>query len=232
MRPVVPLQAHTARGRIGNRPRRPATPRALGPATAWGLLAVSCLILWAAAGSAERPNWERDTSAGLAAYERGQYAEARRKFLAALRGAEASRRDDRRLVTSLTNLADLYLTLHQYADAEPLLRQAIALQKQLAGPRHPSVAAMLEDYATLLRETNREAELAAVEARIRVIRADPAIQAPSAVWVKPGAAPADFDRDDEGCLREARYGATRYGPLIDPELYTRCLKQRGWRTQR
>ncbi len=60
----------------------------------------------------------------------------------------------------------------RHQEAESLLRHALALTEERFAPRHPRVAAVLEDYAPLLRELGREQEAVAVEARARAIRGE------------------------------------------------------------
>jgi len=57
----------------------------------------------------------------------------------------------------------------RYAEAEPLLRRALAIMEKQIGPEHPTVARGLVDYAALLRELGREAEAAEMDARARQI---------------------------------------------------------------
>lgn len=197
---------------------------------AWVLAGLVGLAAWAQAGASPDARWSTYTRAGIEALDRGRYAEAKKMFGAALREAEAFRPPDSRLVESLANLAKTYTALHQYVEAEPLLRRAVTIAEAVIGPRHPSVATMLVDYAILLRRLGREAEAATVEARARAILADPTLRPPSTAWVKPGAGEEEFDRDRDGCLQEARYGESQYGPLVDPEVYMKCIERRGWRT--
>ncbi len=71
---------------------------------------------------------------------------------------------------SLNNLALLYDTQGQYAQAEPLYLRALAILEKALGPEHPNVATSLENYADLLRKTDRNAEAEELEDRARVIR--------------------------------------------------------------
>ncbi len=187
------------------------------------------LIAWPVAAAVPRASWEGYTRAGLEAHEAGRYADAETMLKAALRLAEASRSADRRLAGSLGNLVSLYLTLHRYDEAEPLILRALAVEERRVGAGHPAVAAVLADYLVLLRQLGRHAELPAVEARLRAILANPTVRAPSIVWKKRGADSEDLDRDESQCLAEARYGGTPYGPLIDPDRFTHCIEGRGWR---
>ncbi|MFQ5830675.1 MAG: tetratricopeptide repeat protein, partial [Candidatus Methylomirabilia bacterium] len=131
-----------------------------------------CLALWPGVASAQTALWEKHTAAGVKAYQERRYAEAERSFQAALEAAQRLGSQDRRLVTSLSSLAELYSLQGQYAQAEPLLKQALAIREQALGPEHPDVARSLEHYSALLRKMNRAAEATEMEAR------------GDAIWVK------------------------------------------------
>ena len=75
------------------------------------------------------------------------------------------------MAISLNNLALLYRSQAKYAEAEPLYKRSLAIWEKALGPEHPNVATPLENYAFLLRKTNREAEAAKMEARAKAIRA-------------------------------------------------------------
>lgn len=198
----------------------------LGRAAAWALVLAAPL----AAGAASDATWEGYTRAGLAARDAGRYAAAEPMLRAAIRLAEAGVAPDRRLGTSLDNLADLYVVLHRYGEAEGLLRRAVVLEEARVGPGHPAVAAVLADYLVVLRHLGREAERVATEDRLRGILAAPTVRAPGISWRKSGAGPEELRRDEAACGEAARYGITPYGPLIDGERFTRCVRERGWRS--
>ncbi len=206
--------------------RRGGTPRSLlGAACAAGLLLAA-----APAAAAPAPaSWAAYTAAGLRAREAGRYADAEAMLVAALRLAEAGAPAGRRLATSLANLAELYAALHRYAEAEGLLRRAVAVEEQRVGPGHPAVANLLADYLVVLRMLGREADVRATEARLREILAAASVRAPRLTWEKPGAGPEALEQDEEACRNEARYGTTPYGPLLDAERFTGCVEARGWR---
>ncbi len=75
------------------------------------------------------------------------------------------------MATSLNNLAVLYQAQGKYTEAEPLYKRALAITEKALGPEHPTMATTLENYATLLLMTNREAEAVKIEARAEAIRA-------------------------------------------------------------
>ncbi len=82
------------------------------------------------------------------------------------------------MAATLNNLAELYRAQRRYAQAEPFYRRLLSLQEKTLGPEHPKVAATLynlaqslENQATLLRKTARDAEAEEVETRAKAIRA-------------------------------------------------------------
>lgn len=58
----------------------------------------------------------------------------------------------------INQLGQLFFSKSLHAQAEPLIRQALAISESIFGPDHPSVAICLNNLAGLLRETNRLAE--------------------------------------------------------------------------
>ncbi len=134
------------------------------------LAGVLCLALAIQTTCTQETHWETSNAAGMDAYEQGRYSEAKRWWLAALEEAENFGPDDERLATSHNNLAALYYSQGNYAEAEPLFKRSIAIREKALGPEHPDVAMGLQNYAELLRKTNREAEAEKLEARAQAIR--------------------------------------------------------------
>jgi Flp pilus assembly protein TadD len=62
------------------------------------------------------------------------------------------------VATSLNNLAQLLYATNRLAEAEPLLRRALAIDEASYGLEHPTVASRLTNLATLLKATNRPKE--------------------------------------------------------------------------
>ena len=58
----------------------------------------------------------------------------------------------------LNNLAQLLQDTNRLAEAEPLMRRALAIDETSFGPDHPNVAIGLNNLAQLLQDTNRLAE--------------------------------------------------------------------------
>jgi hypothetical protein len=150
-------------------------------------------------------------------------------FRAVVAEAEQFSSPDARLAESLTGLAKTHSALHEYRQAEAALAQAVVIEEDLVGPRHPSLAAMLDTYAFLLRQVGRESDAAAVEARIRLILSDPILETPGTTWARRGADKSEFDADRQACLKKAWYGASAFGSLVNPAVYIKCLERQGWR---
>ena len=76
----------------------------------------------------------------------------------------------------MNNLARLYHAQGKYDQAEPLYKRALAIREKALRPDHPDVAAVLENYAALLKATNRPAEADKLQQRgdsIRKARSKP-----------------------------------------------------------
>ena len=58
----------------------------------------------------------------------------------------------------------------KYAEAEPLFERALAIKEKALGTEHPDVAAVLENYASLLCKMGKDAEAEELEARASTIR--------------------------------------------------------------
>ncbi len=71
----------------------------------------------------------------------------------------------------LNNLAILYDTQKNYDEAERLYKRALSIWEKSLGPEHLYVAANLENYAALLRATDRKSEADRLLARAKMIRA-------------------------------------------------------------
>jgi Tetratricopeptide repeat len=79
---------------------------------------------------------------------------------------------DARVATSLETLADSYMRQREYAQAEPLRREAAAIWTALFGLTDSKVARALDDHATTLRHLRRHLEADALNARAAGIRAE------------------------------------------------------------
>jgi tetratricopeptide (TPR) repeat protein len=152
-------------------------------------------VLWLMCGVsdvyAQDVRWESMTTAGVRAFEQGDYAEAARQFQAALAIAETLTPDDPRLSTSLINLATVYRTQGQYTQAESCYQRALVLQEQILGTEHPQLVEVLEAYAALKREMHPlrsmlpwspASKMAARARRIREYEAHAELQEALGLW--------------------------------------------------
>ncbi len=75
--------------------------------------------------------------------------------------------------------ASLYQAQGKYGEADPLYKRALGIREKALGLEHPDVATSLENYASLLRMTKREYQVAKLEARAKAIRAKHARENPT-----------------------------------------------------
>jgi tetratricopeptide (TPR) repeat protein len=104
-------------------------------------------------------------------HDQGKYAEAEPLYISALAIWKQHQLMNRKWATFMKNIAAFYFEQGRFAEAEPLYQQALAICEHVLGTEDPDVANILENYASLLRNTKREAEAAEFEARIKAIRA-------------------------------------------------------------
>jgi len=95
--------------------------------------------------------WVARLPLGTQLQELARYAEAEKH----LRTAVALAIDEKVQALALNNLASLLLATNRLADAEPLMRRALAIDEKSFGPVHPAVALKLNNLAQLLQATNR-----------------------------------------------------------------------------
>ena len=99
------------------------------------------------------------------------YAQMEPILAEALRIREnASGADHPIVATELKNLARLYMVQERYALAEPLLKRALAIRERAFGKSHPRVADIEEQFAIVLRKTNRAYQAEALERHVGEIR--------------------------------------------------------------
>ena len=73
--------------------------------------------------------------------------------------------------TSLKNLARLYYFQGQFALSEPLFRRALNIRQKIYGRSHPRYADVEEQYAKLLRKTDRVPLAQEMENHVKQVRA-------------------------------------------------------------
>lgn len=104
--------------------------------------------------------WQGLTDEGLAFADARDYTAAERALREALDRATAEADDERRAL-SLNNLAGLLYESGRVADAEPLLREALALTERLRGPDDPFTARARSNVGMVAEALHRfeEAEI-------------------------------------------------------------------------
>jgi tetratricopeptide (TPR) repeat protein len=98
--------------------------------------------------------WEPHNRLGLLALNLAQWDLAEKE----LKEAEQFLEQEEDRATVLNNLAQLLKATNRLAEAEPLMRRALAIDERSYGPDHPKVARDLNNLAQLLQATNRLAE--------------------------------------------------------------------------
>jgi tetratricopeptide (TPR) repeat protein len=99
-----------------------------------------------------------DLNAALGAHLHmiGAFQEAEPPYQRALRIREQSLGPEHPSVAfPLNGLAELYREQGKYAEAEPLYQRALRIWEQSPGPEHPRTQSVRANYATLLREMER-----------------------------------------------------------------------------
>lgn len=126
----------------------------------------------------EDSSWPHNPQAALALAKLAEYMRGQRKFKQAealYKRALAIKeflcgKDDPDYAGLCLNLGNMYLGLRKYADAEPLVKDAMKARVKNFGSEHPAVAACVETYATILRKTKRVALANKLDHRAREIR--------------------------------------------------------------
>jgi tetratricopeptide (TPR) repeat protein len=114
--------------------------------------------------------WEKHAWAGDNAYKEGNYAEAEKQCMAALRETEKFPPNDPRIAASHNNLGEIYRVLGKYEEAEQHLEQALVVAKRVFGPDHPNVASSLNCIGVLYKHLERYAESEQCHKKAIVIR--------------------------------------------------------------
>ena len=106
--------------------------------------------------------------------DQGVYSEAEPLYERAVAIAEATLgRDHPDVGTALAGLGAVYYNQGLLTDAEPLFERSLFIFEAVLEPNDVRLADVLEDYAALLRVTDRGTQAAEIESRVRAIRAAP-----------------------------------------------------------
>lgn len=118
--------------------------------TKWRSLAlILWLSLYASLAPAQQPSWETLNTAGMYAYNQGQYPKAKRLFCEALDSLESTSQADPRLVHTLNNLGAAQEALGEYEQAELSYRQSLTIVEKIQGSDHPDLVLGLNNLASL-----------------------------------------------------------------------------------
>jgi tetratricopeptide (TPR) repeat protein len=185
------------------------------------LIALSFLFVPGIRAQAEEPADFAEISReipALAASVKMDEAEAlAQRYVSAARAKTGE--DSLEYATALTWRGWVYKQQQRYADAEPLLKQALAIREKGYGPDHPLVATSLDNLAGLYRFQDRAAEAEPLLARVEAIRAKAVgrgmLEAlPSEIqWLQAKGKDAEAARlaDRYVALAKERYGADQPG---------------------
>ncbi len=110
---------------------------------ALGLGSASCSAV------AQNAAWDGLISAGRAALQQNNFAEAERLFEKALETAEKFPPGDPRLGRSLNNLAAVYYKQEDYGRSEPLMRRSLTVLEESLGPESADVAQTKKNLAAI-----------------------------------------------------------------------------------
>lgn len=106
--------------------------------------------------------------------DQGVYPEAEPLYERAVAIAEAALgRDHPDVGTALAGLASIHYTQGLLAEAEPLFERSLFILEATLEADDVRLADVLEEYAALLRVTDRGPQAAEIELRVRAIRASP-----------------------------------------------------------
>ena len=95
---------------------------------------------------------------GQQLHESLRFPDAESAYRSALALLEIHAADKPEYATALSNLAQLLQATNRLAEAEPLMRRALAIDETSYGAEHPNVGIRLNNLAQLLQDTNRLAE--------------------------------------------------------------------------
>ncbi len=122
------------------------------------------LILMIGVSASAQGSWSTHTSAGEYAFARGDLDRAESEFRAALDVAQGFPAGDRRLETSLENLARLYEHESDFDRAQPLYQLLLAAKEVRLGEDHP---ALLSPLYAVARVSQPMGDLPTVESSLK-----------------------------------------------------------------
>ncbi len=114
--------------------------------------------------------WEVVFRVGKRALADGDLEEAEEQLLAALQDASKMGAGDPRVANINNSLAELYLKLEKYEEAETNFKQVITVWESTLGPSYTGLIDVLDNYAVALDKLGRGAEADETRDRAQKIR--------------------------------------------------------------
>ena len=113
--------------------------------------------------------WERYNLMAQNAMMQGKPQEAEVQFRNAVQEAETFDAKDPRLPMSLNNPANCLRQQSKFAEAETLYKRALQVKQNAVGAFHQDLVSIYENYAKLLRASDRPKEAEKMDAHARAI---------------------------------------------------------------
>ena len=107
-----------------------------------------------------------------------QPPQVEQQLLATIQDAESLGPGNPLLLSSLYSLADYYHGRKEYEKSADQYLRALHIKESINGPDHPDLAVILQRYAQVLQEANRQTEAANLLARAKAILAKTTTAAP------------------------------------------------------
>jgi len=95
------------------------------------------------------PQWERENSAGMKAYQQNKLGSAKTHFLNALSSLGNPQEPAPEEATTLNNLGAVHEAIGEYEEAELRYRQSLIIIEKIQGPNHPDIVLSLNNLASL-----------------------------------------------------------------------------------
>ena len=116
----------------------------------WRGVFAGCVAVALLVGCAADQRWRSAMEKGHEALRAGQYTQAEEQFSKARDEAKTIDPKGKRLAESLSQLGEVKRDLGQYAKAESLFQEALAIRESVFGPNHAETASSLTDSGRAL----------------------------------------------------------------------------------
>lgn len=113
--------------------------------------------------------WSEELTAARIAYENGDASTAVRQWQLVISTAKENKIEGPQLAAALNRLGEHYLSENKLAVAEQLVKRSLSLLENTVGDTHPDLAPVLDNYANLMRKTNRPKMADRLELRAKAI---------------------------------------------------------------